>query len=143
MLSHRDDVADVFDRVRGRLRRISIKVFKEEDKGEQQSRVSVSTVQQLGRGDRFEITRVRTGVSRRARHLGRAEISFIRRRYKRRLRRGGKKRVREEVRDVVSKGGRRRRRTPPTPLKIIRMGLMFANASRERIDDDDDDDDDD
>ena len=136
MLSHRDDVADVFDRVRGRLRRISIKVFKEEDKGEQQSRVSVSTVQQLGRGDRFEITRVRTGVSRRARHLGRAEISF-RRRYKRRLRRGGKKRVREEVRDVVSKGGRRRRRTPPTPLKIIRMGLMFANASRERIDDDD------
>ena len=142
MLSHRDDVADVFDRVRGRLRRISIKVFKEEDKGEQQSRVSVSTVQQLGRGDRFEITRVRTGVSRRARHLGRAEISF-RRRYKRRLRRGGKKRVREEVRDVVSKGGRRRRRTPPTPLKIIRMGLMFANASRERIDDDDDDDDDD
>jgi hypothetical protein len=51
--------------------------------------------------------------------------------------------VREEVRDVVSKGGRRRRRTPPTPLKIIRMGLMFANASRERIDDDDDDDDDD
>ena len=143
MLSHRDDVADVFDRVRGRLRRISIKVFKEEDKGEQQSRVSVSTVQQLGRGDRFEITRVRTGVSRRARHLGRAEISF-RRRYKRRLRRGGKKRVREEVRDVVSKGGRRRRRrTPPTTLKIIRMGLMFANASRERIDDDDDDDDDD
>ena len=141
MLSHRDDVADVFDRVRGRLRRISIKVFKEEDKGEQQSRVSVSTVQQLGRGDRFEITRVRTGVSRRARHLGRAEISF-RRRYKRRLRRGGKKRVREEVRDVVSKGGRRRR-TPPTTLKIIRMGLMFANASRERIDDDDDDDDDD
>ena len=138
MLSHRDDVADVFDRVRGRLRRISnnnkdVKVKEEE--GEQQSRVSVSTVQR--RGDRFEITRVRTGVSRRARHLGRAEISFIRRRYKRRLRRGGKKRVREEVRDVVSKGGRRRRRTPPTPLKIIRMGLMFANASRERIDDDD------
>ena len=143
MLSHRDDVADVFDRVRGRLRRISnnnkdVKV--EEEEGEQQSRVSVSTVQR--RGDRFEITRVRTGVSRRARHLGRAEISF-RRRYKRRLRRGGKKRVREEVRDVVSKGGRRRRRTPPTTLKIIRMGLMFANASRERIDDDDDDDDDD
>ena len=141
MLSHRDDVADVFDRVRGRLRRIpnngDVKVKEEE--GEQQSRVSVSTVQ-LG-GDRFEITRVRTGVSRRARHLGRAEISF-RRRYKRRLRRGGKKRVREEVRDVVSKGGRRRR-TPPTTLKIIRMGLMFANASRERIDDDDDDDDDD
>ena len=142
MLSHRDDVADVFDRVRGRLRRISTNdkdVKVKEEEGEQQSRVSVSTVQR--RGDRFEITRVRTGVSRRARHLGRAEISF-RRRYKRRLRRGGKKRVREEVRDVVSKGGRRRR-TPPTTLKIIRMGLMFANASRERIDDDDDDDDDD
>ena len=141
MLSHRDDVADVFDRVRGRLRRISTndKDVKVKEEGEQQSRVSVSTVQR--RGDRFEITRVRTGVSRRARHLGRAEISF-RRRYKRRLRRGGKKRVREEVRDVVSKGGRRRR-TPPTTLKIIRMGLMFANASRERIDDDDDDDDDD
>ena len=140
MLSHRDDVADVFDRVRGRLRRISNGFDKAKEEGEQQSRVSVSTVQR--RGDRFEITRVRTGVSRRARHLGRAEISF-RRRYKRRLRRGGKKRVREEVRDVVSKGGRRRRRTPTTPLKIIRMGLMFANASRERIDDDDDDDDDD